>query len=180
MRDEVIDGYFLWITRFVCTEEQRISYNKLLTHLFDHEFTYILNKDSNRAIDGIDLRYRYGREKDIPKTVIRSVLDIRPCSILEMLVALSLRIEETIMDDPDIGDRTGEWFWMMIKNLGLGDEYDDEYDERLVDFSVGRFLERMYDRDGTGGLVHIEHPRSDLRYVEIWYQLMWYLSDNYL
>lgn len=177
---QLIDDYFLWLTNTVCDSRERISYSNLLTYLFDHEFTYILHMDANRAIDGIDLRYRYGRENDIPESKIKSVLDIRPCSLLEMLVALSLRIEETIMDDPDEGNRTDKWFWMMIKNLGLKDETDDIYDEEYVEFVINRFLERLYDCDGKGGLVHIKNPRSDLRYVEIWYQLMWYLSERYL
>lgn len=52
--------------------------------------------------------------------MIASYLDNRPCSVLEMIIALAIRLEEHIMDDPDIGNRTGQWFWDMIVSLGLG------------------------------------------------------------
>ena len=37
-----------------------------------------------------------------------------------MMIALAIRCEEHIMDDPDAGDRTGQWFWSMLVSLGLG------------------------------------------------------------
>ena len=58
---------------------------------------------------------------------------IRPCSVLEMMIALSMRCEEQIMDDPDIGNRTGQWFWDMIDNLGLGEHERLKFDGRYVD-----------------------------------------------
>lgn len=53
---------------------------------------------------------------------------------LEMIIALAIRLEEHIMDDPDIGNRTGQWFWDMIVSLGLGSE-------GLIDV-IRRFLNR--------------------------------------
>lgn len=63
-------------------------------------------------------------------------------SVLEMLIALSIRLEEHIMDDPEIGDRTGQWFWNMITNLGLGSMDDRKFNENRVEDIVTRFLER--------------------------------------
>ena len=39
------------------------------------------------------------------------------CSVLEMMVALAICCEETYMDNPNIGNRTGQWFWNMVKNI---------------------------------------------------------------
>lgn len=130
--------------------------------------------DENRASDGLDLRYRFVDLMgfDIP---VEEIYD-KPCSVLEMLVALSLRCEETIMDDTRYGNRTGQWFWGMIKNLGLGDMIDSRFDRRECDYILKRFLNRDYDSDGRGGLFTIKDPRRDLRTVEIWYQLNWYLD----
>jgi len=94
-----------------------------------------------------------------------------------MLVALSLRAEETIACDDDIGDRTSQWFWGMITNLGLGAMYDQRYDETHVRYCIERFLNRDYAPNGSGGLFTVHHCDRDMRKAEIWSQLNWYLND---
>ena len=81
------------------------------------------------------------------------------------------------MDDPKMGDRTGQWFWGMITNLGLGSMTDDRFDEKHVDECVDRFLYRKYERNGRGGLFTIRNCDRDLRKAEIWHQLCWYLDS---
>jgi hypothetical protein len=107
---------------------------------------------------------------------IYDILD-GPCTVLEMMIALANRCEETIMDDPDIGDRTGQWFWGMITNMGLGSMSDDRYDRRYVEYVITRLLDREYEPDGTGGLFTVRDCDRDMRDVEIWYQLCWYLDS---
>ena len=147
-------------------------------HLHNTEFRYVIPRDQNRADDGIDLRYRFAMEKDseCPVDVIMDILD-GPCSVLEMMVALAIRCEETIMDDASIGDRTSQWFWGMINNLGLGSMVDDRFDRKIFERVIERFLEREYSPDGKGGLFRIRDCHRDLRDVEIWYQLCWYLDS---
>jgi hypothetical protein len=99
-----------------------------------------------------------------------------PCSVLEMILALAIRCEENIMDDPLKGDRTKQWFWGMINNLGLDTMTDMNYNERFIDDCVCRFLNRDYEPDGRGGLFTVRNCYEDLRNVEIWYQLLWYLD----
>ena len=98
-----------------------------------------------------------------------------PCSVFEMMVALAQRCE-SVMDDPKIGDRTGQWFWGMIASLGLNGMSDNHYDEKYVNDVVNRFLDREYEPNGKGGLFTIRNCEHDLRDVEIWYQLCWYLD----
>ena len=81
------------------------------------------------------------------------------------------------MDDPDIGNRTGQWFWDMIENLELDTMSDTMFDERYVDEVIERLLHREYGRHGEGGLFFIPNCRYDLRSEEIWYQAMWYLDS---
>jgi hypothetical protein len=135
-----------------------------------------MEMDSNRYEDGTDLRYRFGYIYNLDGSIITDYLDDRPCSVLEMLIALSIRLEEQIMNDPDIGDRTGQWFWDMIVNLGLGSMDDTKFNRKRTDIIVQRFLNREYERNGKGGLFTIEHCKEDLRDVEIWYQACWYLD----
>lgn len=131
--------------------------------------------DQNRAEDGVALRYRFACEYPDPSDVER-YLD-GPCSVLEMMVALAVRCEENIMDDPNIGNRTRQWFWGMIVSLGLGSMTDDRYDEFYIYETLERFLDREYEPDGHGGLFTIRRCTEDLRDVEIWHQLCWYLDS---
>ena len=175
---EIREAYFHWMVGLVCSDGVRggVTYHKLLRHLDETVFYALFPMDENRIGDGIELRYRFGYEKGIDSRIVASELDISECSILEMMIALSLRMEETIMSDPDIGDRIGQWFWEMIVSLGLGTEYDGRYKERKVDDILRRFLDREYEENGSGGLFTIDSPRKDMTKVEIWYQMNWYLN----
>ena len=178
VRDDVLNEYFDWMYQLV-SDKQYIgdrSYRKLLSKLYNIPFTYTIDMDGNRAADGIDLRYRFGYERNYEDYIIASFLDDKPCSVLEMIVALALRCE-TIMEDPDYGDRTGEWFWGMIESLGLESMDDTSFNRDYVDDVIDIFLSRDYGRDGRGGLFTIKHPKRDLRTVEIWYQMNWYLDS---
>ena len=170
--------YFEWMCTLICggRRDKRSTYQKLLTYLNNRDFVYILEMDGNRAEDGVDLRYRFGYENKYAYPVIAHYLDNRPCSILEMMVALAFRCEEHIMGDTDIGDRTGQWFWDMVDSLGLASLTDRAFDQRHADAIVDRFLNREYERNGAGGLFTVKRSQRDMRTVEIWYQMHSYLN----
>lgn len=174
IKTEIKKEYFDWMCEIVCGNRfsTNISYNKLLTYLHHVEFTYIVKKDANRAEDGINLRNRFAFENDLDD--ISDFLD-GPCSVLEMVVALSIRCEE-LMDDPSVGDRTSQWFWKMIVTLGLGDMYDSHFNPNLVDRAIVKFLNREYEADGRGGLFRVKNCENDMRKFEIWIQMLWYLD----
>ena len=178
-RERICNEYFNWLYDLVGggKRPKQLSYRKLLKHLHDTEFRYVIAKDKNRARDGEDLRYRFALAcyYDVNPDYITDLLDDRACSVLEMMVALASRCEET-MDDPGMGDRTGQWFWGMIVSLGLGGQLDNRYDARVVDDILDRFLDREYEPDGSGGLFTIEDCHRDLRDVEIWNQMWWYID----
>lgn len=174
-KHNVRDDYFEWMYDLVSGFRfaPGNTYRKLLTFLHDVEFTYFVPHDENRAEDGEELRYRY--------CCAHSCEDLEyylsgPCSVLEMMVALAIRCEENIMDDPIIGDRTAQWFWSMVTNLGLGSMTDNKYNEWLVNDVITRFLDRDYDYDGSGGLFRVKHWHRDMRDAEIWHQAMAYLN----
>lgn len=171
--------YFEWMYHLVVDNRysKRLSYRRLLTNLHRVPFTYTIAMDGNRAADGIDLRYRFGRENDVSDVEIATYLDNRPCSVLEMMLALAIRCEEHIMEDSDFGDRTGQWFWNMIISLGLGSMTDEHFDIQYFKDVIDRFLNRKYMRDGRGGLFTVEHTRKDMRNIEIWYQMCMYLDS---
>jgi hypothetical protein len=133
--------------------------------------------DANRAAKGMDLRWRFVLRTD--NRDLYEYLD-GPCSVLEMMIALAITCEENIMDDPRVGDRTGQWFWSMIYNLGLKHMTDDNFDEEYVAEVIDRFLNREYEPDGRGGLFRIKNCAYDLRHVEIFHQLCWYLDEYFV
>lgn len=176
LADRINNEYFEWMHDLVCSKRyaKAISYRKLLSRLHGTEFVYSISRDGNRAGDGIELRRRFAEEQDCIDMV--DYLD-GPCSVLEMMIALAIRCEQSIMYDPDVGDRTGQWFWGMIVNLGLGSMIDSRFDRDYVDDVLARFLNRDYEPDGKGGLFTVKDCNRDLRDVEIWYQMCWYLDD---
>lgn len=143
-------------------------------YLHDVEFTFSIPRDGDRAEYGIGLRRRFAIDKGYDD--LSDILD-GPCSVLEMMIGLAIQCEEDIMDNPAIGDRTGQWFWGMIVNLGLGAMDDSKFNKRNAEDIIARFLNREYEPDGTGGLFKIRRCDRDLRYVEIWWQLCWYLDS---
>lgn len=177
--EKIIHEYFEWMYNMVYNDRYSKSskYSKLFRYLFEKEFYYLIPMDGNRAEDGINLRYTFGREMGYDDPVIASSIDNRPCSVLEMMIALALRCEVHIMDDPDLGNRVGQWFWEMIVNLGLGHMTDSKFDRDEADEIMYIFLERKYGRDGTGGLFRVSDSTKDMRSTEIWYQMCWHLNE---
>lgn len=175
---EISNRYFSWLCHLIDADEcfHFRYYEKLLTYMDSVEFTYIIPMDANRAGDGVNLRYHYKYRQKL-EDVAFDIFDNKPCSVLEALVGLAVRCESQIMAEPEYGDRTPKWFWDMIENLGLIDMDDDNFDYEYVVYIIQRFLNREYEPDGTGGLFTIPDCEHDLRDVEIWYQLNWYLSD---
>ena len=175
VEDKIKSDYFEWMYDLMCEGrfDKEITFRKLFTFLHSIEFVYFVPHDENRYDDGIALRYRF--------CLINNCEDLEhfldgPCSVLEMIVALAIRCEERIMSDPEKGDRTAQWFWVMINSLGLGAMHDRNYDEFLVNDVISRFLNREYEANGKGSLFTVRDWNRDARDAEIWHQLMAYLN----
>lgn len=175
-KNTIKEEYFNWLYNYVCEgkSHDKMSYKKLFEYLHDIEFTYSIRNDENRAHDGIDLRYRFAMLCNDRNIVY--ILE-GPCSILEMMVALAIRCEETIMDDTRYGNRTYQWFWSMMTSLGIGYMNDNRFDKAKANDAIMKFLNRNYSPNGKGGLFYIPNCTDDLRNVEIWTQMCWYLGN---
>ncbi len=131
------------------------------------------------CLDGWSLRSRFAYELGYSNDHITDTMGDDPCSVLEMMIALALRCEEHIMDDIEYGDRTSQWFWTMIDNAGFGSLTDLNFNSREAEHIIDRVLNRKYGPCGEGGFFYIKNNCNvDLREVELWYQLNWYL-DSY-
>ena len=174
--ERINDEYFEYLCELVDTNRyaKQVSYRKLLMHLHNIEFTWFVPHDDNRADDGIQLRRGFAMDRD-DMSLLQYIGG--PCSVLEMMVALAVRCEKTIMDNALMGDRTGQWFWGMIHNLGLSSMRDSNFNRDRVDDVIARLLNREYEPDGRGGLFTVKNCTYDMRRVEIWCQLSWYLDS---
>ena len=176
------DLYFEWLLDKIDGEE----YYSILRRLYNAEFYWMPNVglDENRALDGLRLREDYIRETDNEPYYCPE-----KCSVLELLIAMSIKCEEDVMKVNGAGDRTIEWFWIMMDNLGL---YNDELENDLkdevyqksaedqIDYILEKWMSRSYDRDGSnGGLFTVSNPRQDMRNVDLWMQLNWWLVEKY-
>lgn len=152
--------------------------------LYDTEFKWdkSIPRDSGREADGRYLRLRFAAEEDVE---LRDEWLAWPCSFLEFLISLALAIEEELMYDPSMPDRTADWFWLMMGNAGL-DIYTDAHMMEgktlalsMVYEKVEKVMRRRYSPNGDGGLFPLKHPKMDQRKVEIWYQANAYFIEEY-
>ena len=177
--DELDNLYFNWLYQLVCNDRYsfKFSHHRLLMRLHSIHFSWIIKEDENRAYDGLALRYRFECENGLEPDTMNLYFGDKPCTVLEMMIALAIKCEEGIMYDPYYGDRTGQWFWSMIVSLGLGGMTDQRYNREEVDDVIFTFLTRKYDYDGKGGLFTIPDCGVDIRNVEIWTQMCWYIDS---
>ena len=164
----ILNDYFDWLYFMVVPNGGK--FRKLLTMLHTMEFKYFVEYDENRASDGVNLRWYYvddGGDDELLRWK-------EPCTVLEMLIALAMHMDKIV------GDRELDivhWFWLMLDNLDLAWMKDDKYDKTYVYGRVAMFLDREYEPDGNGNIIYIPDSPDDLRDVEIWNQMCWYLDS---
>lgn len=174
-RDTIKNKYYRWMSNLVIDENHK-EYTKLLMFLHNTEYKYSIPMDENRYEDGLYLRHRfvYVNKYDDNFDDICEALE-SPCSVLEMLIALTLRWYESFSY---IDDTIPEFFWDMIDTLYLFHMNDQYFDKRVCIYRINKFLNREYESDGKYGLFHIKHSPEDLRDVELWTQLCWYIDER--
>lgn len=155
------------------------SYDQLMDYLYDQPFCALMALDENRKDDGIELRYQFGHENGYNRDDIYEYLDCgKPCSVLEVMVGLAQRCENQITLDMDEGARPERWFYPMIQSLGLSHMTNGRLDTEEADEIMVRFLSRRYSYFGEGSLFTVNNPKYDMRKADLWYQAMWYITEN--
>lgn len=176
---EVANEYFKWLYSLVDPDKVKDNYWHLLNRLHRKDFYWTVANDDNRAEDGKALRTRFSAETGYTDIDLL----FGPCTVLEMMIGLSIRIENDIMWDYSLPDRTATWFWMMINNLGFSNFTDDIYDletDEYVDYRLDVLVERRYESNGDGGLFPLKRPYHDQKNIEIWDQMSQFLGENRL
>lgn len=148
------------------------NYELLMRELHEIDFKWIIDRDENRMKDGLALRYDFFDDYEVDGAFMR------PCSVLEMLVGLTLRLECEYIGDP--GDpHPIDIFWSMICNLGLWMYYDNNFNEFAVEEKVEIWLDRQFSANGKGSIFILKCDTFDCRKAEIWRQAMAYITENY-
>ena len=139
-------------------------YTDLFEQMFLKEFFWTVPNDDNRIEDGLDIRREYFHRHE--------ALD-RGCSVLEVIIGLSRRLSFLAGGDSEW------WAWRLIANLELSrmtGRIGAIRAERIDDI-LDRFIWRLYEPDGTGGLFPLAWPKEDQRKVELWYQMCHYIEE---
>lgn len=176
MSEPLDELYFTWLYEQVADPEivdRSLTYWKVLRVLYTKEFVCRVPNDENRQEDGKALRFEFLLIHEI------DVGDVDPdwlelgCSVLELMVGLSRRLEFLADGEPHF------WFWQLMKNLGLS-QYNDSrrLPRRRIDDILERLIDRRYESSGLGGLFPLQEPPKDQRKVEIWDQLSAYILES--
>lgn len=175
VRQDIIEEYHDWLCEMMrCDLPEHRNYEHLLHYLGCKTYIWLHPMDENRDIDALNLRKEFYFDHGYN---VSDVFD-GPRSVLEVLVALSRRIEIEIMGEPG-NDHIERWFWIMISNLGLDSMRNDMYDPYYVDHQLDIWLNRKYNSYGKGGIFPLKKLTSDQRVIDTWYQMQAYLNENY-
>lgn len=181
-RTTISQEYFDWLYKKIDRPNER-SYRTLCKLLDNKKFRWSVHNDDNRCEDGLNLRRMFAEDMDENHLEVKYFLK-GDCTVFEMLVALAQRMNDLTYDLKTHDDRTPKWFHKLIINLGLK-EYDDSWrfkamDEIKIDEILEIMLDRTYGYYGNGGLFPMKRrPPKDMSEVEIYYQLMYWLDENY-
>ena len=158
--------YFNFLVEAVELDGKTEQYSMLLEHLFSVPFE--LNEhfelDEDRVRNGIDMRENWA-ERHVSRAFRDEFLDgFGPgISALEFFVVMSKQISDTLYFD----EKLGEFFWQMMKNLGLDCMNDEEFDQEIVNKILINLWLRKFNRDGSGGgLFCVPNCKFDMKKLD--------------
>ena len=170
------EPYFNWLYEKIERRGQIRDFKAFLQDLSRIEFYSLIPNDDNRSVDGLKFRDEFG---DISGGFF---VPPGPCTLIEMLIALAERMD-FILCDIDNSEKTAKWFWKFVDNLRLEIYHQHDFDinrkRRENREKIDIFLERKYMDTGQGGLFPLLNPLKDQRETELWYQMMYYIDENY-
>lgn len=176
---DIKHGYFGWLYYTVLKiydVKSPLSYVNVCLVLHSIKFDDSVPNDDNRAHDGIQLRDEFiSTLKSIDVEDYTELQSLGPCSIFEMLIALTYRADYITERGVDW------WFREFLDNLDLSKFSDKDYVPRsgiTVTKIVNKFNNRQYTRTGKGGVFPLRKAKRDQRSVELWYQMAEYVTER--
>lgn len=166
MRDSLLAGenalYFEWLIDKVGGEEWWEDYVYSLIRLFERKYYYVNEIDRSVAVNGKALRTE-AIEDGVPPLAVPA--DAYETSILEALVALSIKIDEILMRSMQGYKRPERWFNDIMNVLGFKREDGD------IDIMIDRFL------NGTNQIVRGRKFKPHQK--TIWEQVNLFYMDQF-
>lgn len=158
------------------------KHSKLLDILHNTKFRWIIDFDKNRADDGTYQRYYFFDSLKLHSAAFEN----DECMVLEMLVALAIRMNNEYVADTTYGaeDHPDKLFIDFIANLGLVDYTNDEIKRDKnsianIQNKLDTWMNREFDYDGRGSIFWLSRPRRDQRNIEIWSQMNDYIHEKF-
>lgn len=174
------------------------EYEKLCTLLHNTPYVVMNPMDENRVRDVDALRDKWLDNARVKDEHLRMeyAKDINndSVSMLEMLIALAIRVNDYILADPTKPELPANLFWNFIDNLVEYGSFGTKYhtaaeilkDDTWCDFAsdtmaacLNRVNTRTYHSDGTGGLFPLRNPKINQRKEELWTCCVAYINENY-
>lgn len=175
--EELWDDYLRHLI-WRCHLEKFRQYSRLFEVLHNTDFKWLIHRDQNRYEDGVELRDEYAGEMGSYSMEVAEAFFDRNCSVLEMMIALAIRVDDNIIGDPD--EEHPEVFFMeMLKNLGLDRFKNNKFNLQDVIDIIDRWLSREFDRDGFGSPFPVRYDHRDQRKIEIYDQMNSYIYEKY-
>ena len=167
----VLNRYYIWLIDQIDFDSHS-DYSKLLEYLHNKNYIWVDPMDENRMDDGLALRNTF---EDVTDYQEYSSL-VRPCSVLEMLVAFATRIDVDVMD---MSYSTAHWFWIMLDNLGLGKCTDDNFDVEMVEKVLNRWLKHEKSLTKSENETGIFTRKSGKNDGDEWMRMQTWISEHY-
>lgn len=178
------EDYFRTLYKEVSTSRSR-SYMILSRLLHTIDFVWSVPNDDNRIGDALQRRKEY-----MDRYGYSEALKRKPASVFEVLVSIVYRMLY-LMYGEERGLSASKLYLELLTNLELSEFTDGMFLrtkklkklEAEVRVKVSKMMYRKYTISGRGGLFPLKRsPRKhgiDLRKTELWYQMMYYLEENY-
>lgn len=150
------------------------KYRLLMEILHNTPFVYVIDRDINRADDGLYLRNDFYEYMNLDENFMFG----REACVLEVLAALAYRMETEYVGDPE-DPKVGKIFCEFVKNLGLNRFTNDRMDADLVAKIVKKWMMRDIKFHGECGIFPLKITNRDQRSLELWSQMQEYITENY-
>lgn len=136
MNELVVEEYKKYLKNTI-VDNEFCCYNVLLERL--DSISYEPNQlNTDRYEDAEQLRIDYGIDNNIKDVLL--YFEDTSITVFEVLVALSMRLEKKVVPNNKKGDRTSQWFWALINDIGLGKQDDDRCDSNIIDGIVKEWM----------------------------------------
>lgn len=152
------------------------KYRPLARALCSYEFVCQDPMDENRIEDAKGFILSMDGEPDwIP-------------NVFEVIVALAKRMDLDLLYDVSKGRQTGIHIMEMLSSIGLegyssvpgsDGEMVPSWNDKDLDETVERLLDRTYSETGEGGLFTLSDAPWDAREKEIWEQMNQWIKENH-